>query len=159
MHTRFLSLAVSLLVAGLSAQAADKAQHLAIVVNKNSSLSDITSAELAKFFKAEKSKAPDGTKLVLVMQEAGRPEREAALQHVFKMSDGEFNKYFLQATFTGAVASAPRALANGRAVLRFVSESPGALGYVKGDEADDSVKVLKIDGKVPGDAGYALSCK
>jgi hypothetical protein len=148
-----------MLVAVLSVRAEDKAQHLAIVVNKNSSLSDITSAELAKFFRAEKSKAPDGSKVVIVMQEAGRPEREAALQSVYKMSDGEFNKYFLQATFTGAVASAPRALANGRAVLKFVSETAGALGYVKGDEADDSVKVLKIDGKAPGDAGYALSCK
>lgn len=159
MNTRLVSLVLGTLIAAATARAQDKAGHLAIVVNKGSGLSEVSSAELAKFFKAEKTKAPDGSKVVIVMQEAGRPEREAALQNIYKMSDGEYNKYFLQATFTGAVASAPKALANGRSVLAFVAANPGALGYVKGDETDDTVKVLKIDGKVPGDAGYSLPCK
>ena len=148
----------AMLIAG-SARAQDKAQHLAIVVNRNSSLTDISSSELAKFFRAEKSKAPDGVKVVIVMQDAGRPERDAALRDIFRMSEGEYNKYFLQATFTGAVTSAPKALSNSRAVLKFVGEATGGVGYVKGDETDSSVKVLKIDGKSPGDAGYPLSLK
>ena len=159
MNTRIFSLVLVTLVSTATATAQDKAGHLAIVVNKSSSLSDLSSAELAKYFKAEKTKAPDGSKVLIVMQEGGRPEREAALQNIYKMSDGEYNKYFLQATFTGAVASAPKALGNGRAVLAFVAASPNALGYLKGDETDDTVKVLKIDGKVPGDAGYALRSK
>ncbi len=159
MRTRLFSLVLGILIAVTAARAADKAQHLAIVVNKNSSLTDISSGELAKYFRAERTKAPDGTKLVLVMQEAGRAERDAALREIFKMSDGEYNKYFLQATFTGAVSGAPKALSNSRAVLKFVNDTPGGLGYVKGDEADDTVKVLKIDGKAPGDAGYPLTCK
>ena len=101
----------------------------------------------------------DGTKVVILMQDGGRPERDAALHAIFKMSEGEYNKYFLQATFTGAVAAAPKVLANSRTVLKTISETPGGLGYVKADEADDSVKVLKIDGKSPGEAGYPLSLK
>lgn len=159
MNTRLFPLVLVTLLAVTTARAQDKAGHLAIVVNKASSLSELSSAELAKYFKAEKTKAPDGSKVLIVMQEGGRPEREAALQNIYKMSDGEYNKYFLQATFTGAVASAPKALGNGRAVLAFVAASPNALGYLKGDETDDTVKVLKIDGKVPGDAGYAVHSK
>ena len=159
MRTPIFSLVLSALLVAHATVADDKASHLAIVVNKNSSLSEIASVDLAKFFKAEKSKAPDGTKVVIVMQDAGRSEREAALRQIFKMSDGEYNKYFLQATFTGAVAAAPKALANSHSVVKFVSDTPGGLGYVKGDEADESVKVLKIDGKVPGETGYPLSLK
>ena len=159
MQTRIRTLLLGVLLAATAAHADDKAQHLAIVANKNSSLSDVSSELLGKFFRAEKSKAPDGTKVVILMQDGGRPERDAALHAIFKMSEGEYNKYFLQATFTGAVAAAPKVLANSRTVLKTISETPGGLGYVKGDEADDSVKVLKIDGKSPGEAGYPLSLK
>ena len=123
------------------------AGDLAIVVNKNSSLNDISSAELTKFFRAEKSKTPDGVKLVVLMQEVGRSERAAALQEIFKMSEGEYSKYFLQATFTGLVVAAPKALPNSQAVIKAVSETPGGIGYVNKSDVTDAVKVLKIDGK------------
>lgn len=133
------------------------AADLAIVVNKASSLDNLSSAELTKYFKADKSKAPDGTKVVIVMQAPGRAERAAALKGIYKMSESEYSDYFVEATFTGAVAEAPRALADGAAVKSFVAGNAGGLGYIAASEADDSVKVLKVDGKAPGDAGYKLS--
>ena len=161
MPTRLLPglLALAVAVAVAVAQPPDKAAHLAIVVNKQSSLSDISSAELARYFKAERSKTPNGVKLVVVMQEPGRPERAAALRDILKMTEAEYGKHILHATFTGAVAGTPKALASSRAVIEFVGVTAGGLGYVRGDEADDSVKVLKVDGKFPGEAGYAFSVK
>jgi hypothetical protein len=147
------SLGLALFVAGA------RAEDLAIIVNKTNSLENITSAELVKYFKAEKSKAPDGKKIVIVMQDAGRPERAAALKDIYKMSETEYNDYFVEATFTGAVAAAPKALPSGAAVKSFVAETPGGLGYALSSEADASVKVLKIDGKAPGDADYKLKMK
>ena len=41
-------------------------------------------------------------------------------------------------------------------MLRFVFNTPGAIGYVRADEVDDSVKVLAIDDLLPGDAQYPL---
>jgi len=136
-----------------------RADDLAIIVNKTNSLDSISSADLAKYFKAEKSKAPDGKKLVIVMQDVGRPERAAALKDIYKMSETEYNDYFVEATFTGAVAAAPKALPSGAAVKSFVAETPGGIGYVVSGDADASVKVLKIDGKAPGDADYKLKVK
>jgi hypothetical protein len=132
---------------------------LAIVVNKASALADISSADLAKYFKAEKGKTPDGKKLVIVMQEAGHPEREAALKGIYKMSEAEYTDYFVEATFTGSVESAPKALPGAVAIKKFVAETPGGIGYVQASETDDSIKVLKIDGKLPGDADYKLKIK
>jgi hypothetical protein len=39
---------------------------------------------------------------------------------------------------------------------RFVFNAPGAVGYVAADETDDTVKVLRIDGLLPGDPRYPL---
>ena len=153
-----LLFAGALLLAGrLGAQ--DKSGDLAIIVNKSVKVDDVASADLVRYFKAEKSKAADGSKLALAVFDVGHPERAAALAGIYKMSEGEYTDYFADATFTGAVAAAPKALASAAAVRAFVAGTAGGLGYVRGSDTDDSVKVLKVDGALPGDAGYKLKIK
>ena len=150
-----LTLVFSLKISGALGQSAD----LAIIVNKNSGLDTVTSEELAKIFRAEKPKDPNGTRFIITARETGSPERAAALGQIYKLSEDEYSKYFLQATFVGQVTSAPRNL-NGPAVAKqFVSVTPGAISYVRSSDADDTVKVLKVDGKAPGEAGYPLTIK
>lgn len=157
--SRLTGLVLALVVLAGSARADDKADSLAIVVNKTCKLDDVSFSDLQKYFKADKSKTPDGTKIALAMQDVGRPERDGALKLIYKMGEREYADFFVEATFTGAVASAPKSLPSGAAVKQFVAGTPGALSYVRGSEADDSVKVLKIDGKSPGDADYKLKLK
>ena len=142
-----------------SAIAQDKAGDLAIIVGKNSPLENVTSEELAKIFRAEKAKGPDGVRFVLTAREAGSAERGTALAQIYKLGEDEDSKYFLQATFTGQVQSAPRSLNGSGTAKQFVSVTPGAIGYLRASEADDSVKVLRVDGKSPGEAGYPLKLK
>jgi hypothetical protein len=138
---------------------AARAADLAVIVNKTSALVNVSSTDLARYFKAEKTKAPDGKKLVIVMQEAGLPEREAALKGIYKMTEAEYADYFVEATFTGAVESAPKAMPTAVAVKKFVAEVPGGIGYVQLGDADDSIRILKIDGKLPGEPDYKLKIK
>jgi ABC-type phosphate transport system substrate-binding protein len=157
---KFRAATAALFLFGMMAvNAQDKSTELAIIVGKSSALDDVTTAQLQKYFKAEKTKAPDGTKIAIVMQDVGNPERDAALHDIYKMSEAEYNDYFVGQTFTGAVAAAPKALPSSAAVKQYVAATAGALGYVRASDADDSVKVLKVDGKSPGDAGYSLSMK
>ena len=157
-RTRFL-LACILALFAIRARAGDTAGDLAVIVNKSSKLEDVSSADLAKYFKADKTKTPDGTKLVLVVHDVGRAEREAALKGIYRMSEIAYTEHFVEATFTGAVAAAPKALPSAAAVKKFVADAPGGIGYVRGSDLDDTVKALKIDGKAPGDADYKLKLK
>ncbi|MBI3415707.1 MAG: hypothetical protein HY043_10395 [Verrucomicrobia bacterium] len=138
-----------------NAPAQDKADHVAIIVNKSSGLDNVTLSDLQKYLKAEKTKDPSGSKVVLTQREPG-PERDAVLREVYKMSDGELSRYFLQATFTGAVAAAPKQIGPSAVNKKFVADTAGAIGFVRASEADNSVKVLKVDGKAPGEAGYPI---
>lgn len=133
-----------------------RADDLAIIVNKAAKLEDVSYGDLQKYFKADKTKTPDGTKLVIVVQDVGRPERDAALAKIYKMSEAEYTDYWVSQTFTGAVAAAPKALPNAAAMKKYVSNTPGAIGFIRASDADDSVKVVKVDGKSPGEADYKL---
>ena len=153
----FLVLILSLKTGPALAQ--DKAGDLAIVVAKNRDIDNVTSDELTKIFRAEKNKGSDGVRFVLIARETGSPERTAALAGIYKVSEDEYAKYFLQATFTGLVQAAPRSLTSPAAMRQFVASTPGAIGYLRGSDVDDSVKVVKVDGKSPGDADYSLKIK
>src|ERR1041385_4053831 len=139
--------------------AQDKSDQLAIIVNKSSKLEDVSIGDLQKYFKAEKTKTPDGVKVVIVMLDVGRPERDAALKNIYKMSDTEYNDFFVSATFTGAVQAAPKTLPSAAAMKKYVADTAGAIGYIRASEADDSVKVLKIGSKSPGEGDYSLKMK
>lgn len=138
------------------AKAQDKSTDLAIVVNTSCTMENVTSAELAKIFKAEKAKNIDGAKYAIAMRDAGSAERNAALKGIYQMSDSEYEKFFLQATFAGTVQAAPKALGSAASVKSFVAAAPGGISYMRGSDVDSTVKVLKVDGKSPGDAGYPL---
>ena len=138
------------------AMADDKGADLAVVVNKDTPLDNVDLATLAKIFKCEKVKASDSVRFAVAMRESGSPERAAALKQIYQMTDANYQKYFLQATFTGQVQAAPKKLGSVASLKQFVSNTPGAISYMRGSDLDDSVKVVKVDGKAPGEAGYGL---
>jgi ABC-type phosphate transport system substrate-binding protein len=159
MWNKYLPLILLLVLPAGFAVAQDKGADLAIVVNVASTLDNISSAELAKIFKAERTRTPDGVKYVLAMRETGSPERNAALRVIYQMTDAEYERYFLQATFAGTIQSSPKQFSSDSAVRQFVAGSPGAISYLRASDVDSSVKVLKIDGKSPGDPDYPIKIK
>ena len=140
-------------------QAQDKANDLAIIVNKNSALDNVTADELGKIFRAEKTKGPDGTKFVLAVPAAGSPEHAAMLAGVYGFDEAGYGKYFLQATFVGQVQSAPKQLAGGAALCGFVAGAPGGITCARASDVTDAVKIVKVDGHAPGEPDYKLKIK
>jgi ABC-type phosphate transport system substrate-binding protein len=131
-------------------------EHLAIVVNKSNPVDNLSFAELRSIYLAERKHWPNGQKITLVMRSPGQPEREAALRLIYRMSESDFNRYFLQTTFTGQPISTPKLLDSAAGTRRFVFNVPGAIGYLRASDSDGSVKVLKVEGKVPGEVGYRI---
>ena len=131
-------------------------QCVAFVVHKSSPLSNVSLDELRKICLMDKTVGPDGQKFKILMREPKQPERDAVLREIFRMSDAEYNRHFLQAVFTGAIQAAPKQIGSSAAVKSFVASTPGAVGYVRGDELDDTVKPLRVNGKLPGAADYPL---
>jgi len=63
----------------------------------------------------------------------------------------------LQAAFTGEATGGPRVLDTALGVRRFVFNVPGAIGYMRLSEVDDTIKVIHVDGLGPTDPGYRLT--
>jgi ABC-type phosphate transport system substrate-binding protein len=131
-------------------------KSLAIIVNRSNPVDDLSSAELRAIFLGQRSHWGNGRRITLVMMEPGQPERETVLNEVCRLSESEFRRRFLQGLLTGEVLVSPKTLATPVGVRKFVFNVPGAIGYLKREDADDSVKVIGIDGHIPEDAEYPL---
>lgn len=129
---------------------------LAIVVNKANPIEEISSVDLRKIFLGQRSNWDKGGAITIAMRDTGQTERLTILQQVCHMTESEFNRYFLQATFTGQVQAPPKRFATAAGVREFVAALPGAIGYLRINEVNGAVKVLRVNGRLPRDPGYEL---
>jgi hypothetical protein len=90
------------------------------------------------------------------MREPGGPERTTVLRLIYDMNEKDFNSYFLGKKFRGEILEEPRLRSSTPDMIKTISNLPGAIGYVRADEVDASIKVIRVDGLAPGDAGYKL---
>lgn len=132
---------------------------VAVIVNAQNPTTDLSFADLEKIFKQEKQFWKDGKKVYLVLQETGSTEKEIVLSKVYRMPDADLKKFWLSKMFRGEIASFPKTLATAGSVKQFVGKVPNAVGFVDASLADAEVRVVKIDGKLPGQSGYPLAGK
>jgi ABC-type phosphate transport system substrate-binding protein len=134
----------------------DLADSLGIVVNRSNPVENLSFAELRKIFLGEQSHWSNGRRITVVMLEPGKQERQAVLAQICLMDDKDFDKHFSQGMSTGEIHATPKTLASSADVLKFVGNVPGAIGYVRVTEADDSVKMVHVDSRLPGDKDYSI---
>ena len=116
--------------------------QVVIVVNSSNAVGNLSATELQKIFLGEKSRWPDGKHILVLMGTPGSSERATVLKKIYKMSESEYVKFFIQASFTGDVSAPPKDVSSAAQMKQLISENPGAVGYMKQSDADGSVKVV-----------------
>lgn len=133
-----------------------KEESLAIIVNQSNPVDDLPSRELHAMFLGERSHWSNGRRITLVMMEPGQLEREAVLREVCRMNESDLHRRLVQGLLTGEILVSPKTLSSPEGVRKFVFNVPGAIGYLRVSDVDETVKVLKIDGHSPNDPQYTL---
>ena len=123
------------------------AHHMAVVVNKDNNVENVTAVHLSKIFRSEIKKWPDGKAVVLVLHKDSVGETET-LQRLIKMSSEELKA--LIASHKDSIIMAD----SDADVLKIVQSTPGAIGFVDVRSVDNSINVVRVDGKLPMESGY-----
>lgn len=123
------------------------AHHMAVVVNKDNAVENLTSAHLAKLFHAELKKWPDGKNVILVLHKDSEGETET-LERLNKMSAAEWRD------FLAAHKDSILFVNSDADVLKMVQSEPGAIGLIDVRSIDGSINVVHVDGKLPMEFGY-----
>ncbi|HSI96608.1 MAG: hypothetical protein ACAH09_08640 [Methylophilaceae bacterium] len=119
-------------------------EPLAVVVPRNFSGREPGVQELALIFKRKKLAWDDGTPIQAVNLPSDHPARRHFSQRILKSAPEAQAQYWNAMYFHGVFP--PHVVASPEAMLRYVAETSGAIGYVPGCKLDVRVKpVLWID--------------
>ena len=135
---------------------ANPSQALAIVVNRSNPIDNLSFSDLRKIFMGERNHWPNGHRIAIAMLDYGQPERRVVLRQIYRMDEKSYEDYVLGVMFRGDVFVAPKTLSSPTILRKFVFNAPGAIGYLRSRDVDETVKVVRIDGLLPEDKGYRL---
>lgn len=124
--------------------AVERAAELAVVVSSHASERDLDLDldldTLARIYRRKMLYWPDGRKVEPVNLPAGESLRLLFSRRVLKMEPEELEAYWNQQYFQGVFP--PYMLPSEEAVIRFVADTPGAIGYVSACAVDGRVVAL-----------------
>ena len=123
------------------------AHHTAVVVNKDNAVENVTSSQLSKIIRGEVRKWPDGKNIQLVLHRDSEGEAET-LERLNRMTPGEWKM------FVSAHKDAIVFVDSDADVLKAVQAEPGAVGLIEVHSIDNSINVVRVDGKLPMEGGY-----
>jgi ABC-type phosphate transport system substrate-binding protein len=155
---RYAALAALLVLALLQpgATLAQTSPDVAVVVHADVPVDNLTLAELRRIVLGDREFWPGGVRLTLLMRAPVAHERDIVLQTVSKMSEAQFRQHWIAKVFRADTAAAPRIVYSSEMALDLVRQIPGAVTFVSSGAANPGVKVVRIDGKRPGEPGYPL---
>ena len=145
--------AVLCLIAMAATAAVPASKNMAVVVGTGSKLSDVALTELAKLCKGTQKSWPDGKSFVLVMKSPESPEMRLTVLKLFGDASGDLKAAIAKVNESHSIV---KIVASEEDLLRTVEATPGAVGIIDVYAINSSVKVLRVDGKLPFDVGYAF---
>lgn len=157
--SKLQSIALALLVMATSLLAAENlAGQYAVIVNPSNPIQNVTSAQLRKLVLGEDRFWPGRIPVSLVLQDDRSLERQFVLKDLVHMSQSDYHQHWTTLVFRGAASGEPTAVPSNGLAAGLVASQAGALCIIRADNVpkNESVKVLRVDGKLPGEAGYPL---
>jgi ABC-type phosphate transport system substrate-binding protein len=123
------------------------AHHMAVVVNKDNNVENVTAIHLSRIFRSEIKKWPDGKAVVLVLHKDSAGETET-LERLNKITADEL-KAMIAAHKDSIVM-----VDSDAEVLKIVQSTPGPIGFVDVRAVDNTINVVRVDGRLPMESGY-----
>lgn len=143
----------------VSANAQCASGGLAVVVNKANATEALSTAQLRRLLLGDLRSWPDKKPVSIVVPDGQSAAFKCVLSAIIRMSDAEYRRYIANAEFRGEEAVELHVAGTGPAAAKMVAGSSGALAIVEASSLSaipPNVRVIRINGKQPGEAGYPL---
>jgi hypothetical protein len=127
---------------------------IAVVVNSSNPTDGLSTAELRQILLGERKFWKNKGLITIVLTETGTRERDEIIQAILHMDDAAFRKHWKDKLFRGEVISQPLTVPSGTLAADYVASNPRCLAFVVGKNVRSDLKVLPINGNLPGAVAY-----
>ena len=129
---------------------------VAVVVHPGVPANDLSFGEVRKILLGDRQFWSSNLRVTLLIRAPVAPEREVILKRVYQMSEAQFRQYWIGKVFRAEAATGTRLVYSNEETTELVSAIPGSIAFVDASRIPKGLKLLKIDGKLPGEKAYPL---
>ena len=137
-----------------TARAAERVT-LSVFVAKDSGVQNLKMTELRRIFTNADDSGLSGQRSVPFNHTARSSDRIGFDMTVLHMNPEEVSRFWIDRKIRG-LPGPPRAVDSLSQLLRLVSRTTAGIGYARPSQVTGEVRVIRIDGKWPSEAGYPL---
>ncbi|HEV1996276.1 MAG TPA: hypothetical protein VGR03_18220 [Candidatus Acidoferrum sp.] len=139
-----------------SAAQTTRGTDIAVVVHPDTPVSDLSLSEVRKVLLGERQYWNSKLPVVLLIRAPVARERDVVLRVIYQMSEAQFKQYWVAKIFRAEVASPPKIVYSNDLQHDLITAMPGAIAFVDAKNVRPGLKVLRVDGHLPGDKDYPL---
>jgi len=129
---------------------------IAVVVHPDVAVDNLTTSELRRIVLGDREFWPASVRITLLLRAPVAHERDVILKNVCQMTEAQFRQHWIGKVFRADTALAPKIAYSNEMAIDLVSRVPGAIAFVPASQVSKGLKVVKIDGRLPGDTDYLL---
>lgn len=151
-----VSLAIALATIGSLRGFAQAPVDVAIAVHPDVPVDNLTLADVRRIVLGDREFWPGSLRLTLFMRAPVAHERDVILKTVCQMTEAQFRQHWIAKVFRADTAVAPKIVYSADTSIDLANRTPGAIAFVDAPAATRAMKIVRVDGKLPGEAGYPL---
>ena len=136
----YIKMIVFLAVLLAASSAAQSEDHLYVIAHPNVSVDKLTPTEVNRIFLLKQIMWENGDRIIPVNREASSDIRIEFSKDVLKASLRSLSKYWNQMQYTGHMP--PVIQESDEAMLAFIRNVPGSIGYIRADNPPENVRIL-----------------
>jgi hypothetical protein len=129
---------------------------IAVVVRPDTPAEDLSFAEIRKLLLGERQFWASNLRVTLLIRAPAARERDVVLKTIYRMTEAQFRQYWISKVFRAEASSGPKIVYTNEMANELVAAIPGSVAFVDSAQVPKGLRVLKIDGKLPGEKGYPL---
>jgi hypothetical protein len=147
---------LSMILQSPSVAQTPRGTDIAVVVNADTPVSDLSLSEVRKVLLGERQYWNSKLPVTLLIRAPVARERDVVLQVIYQMSEAQFKQYWVAKIFRAEAASPPKIVYSNEMQYDLVTAIPGAIAFVDAKAVRPGVRVLRVDGHLPGEKDYPL---
>src|SRR3989454_12646096 len=160
-HKRFVAIIWTMFCLPTILQSPSAAQtargaDIAVVVHPDSPIDDLSLAEVRRVLLGDRQYWNSKLPVVLLIRAPVARERDVVLRVIYQMTEAQFKQYWVAKIFRAEAAAPPRIVYSNDMQFELLTALPGSIAFVDSRNMRAGVKVLRVDGHLPGEKDYPL---
>ena len=129
---------------------------IAVVVRPDTPADNLSFREVRDLLLGERQSWNGKLRVTLLVRAPAARERDVVLKLIYRMTEGQFRQYWISKVFRAESTSGPKIVYSNEMATDLAVSIPGSIAFVDATQVPKGLKILKIDGKLPGEKGYPL---